>query len=124
MVIRKVLEIDEEKCNGCGLCISPCVEGAITLENGKAKVISDALCDGAGMCLTSCPVGALHLVEREAPAFDERAASENLKKNRAGARTVCYNCAADDQTRALLAVRYQGEDRWVCVRCLPQLIHG
>lgn len=70
---RPIIEIDEEKCNGCGQCILDCAEGALAIVNGKAKLVSDVFCDGLGACL-NCPQGALRLVEREAPEFDEAAA--------------------------------------------------
>lgn len=72
---RPIIEIDEERCNGCGLCITDCAEGALALVNGKAKLISDVYCDGLGACL-NCPQGALSLKTREAPAFDEAAAMQ------------------------------------------------
>jgi NAD-dependent dihydropyrimidine dehydrogenase PreA subunit len=68
--LRKIIEIDEELCNGCGQCISACAESALALVNGKARVISDNLCDGLGACLGECPTGALKIVEREAEDFD------------------------------------------------------
>ena len=70
---RPIIEIDEEKCNGCGQCVLDCAEGALAIIDGKAKLISDIYCDGLGACL-NCPEGALRLVEREAPEFDEEAA--------------------------------------------------
>lgn len=70
---RPIIEIDEERCNGCGQCILDCAEGALAIVNGKAKLISDVYCDGLGACL-NCPQGALSLRTREAPAFDEAAA--------------------------------------------------
>ncbi len=68
---RKIIHIDEEKCNGCGLCVSACAENAIRIINGKAKLISDVLCDGLGACLPHCPTGALSIIEREADEFNE-----------------------------------------------------
>lgn len=72
---RPIIEIDEEKCNGCGQCILDCAEGALAIVNGKAKLISEVYCDGLGACL-NCPQGALSLSMREAPPFDEAAAFE------------------------------------------------
>lgn len=72
-VARDIIEIDEELCDGCGQCIGGCAEGALILENGKAKLISDTYCDGLGNCLGHCPTGALKVIRRRASEFDEKA---------------------------------------------------
>ena len=82
-MIRKIIEINEEKCNGCGLCAKACHENAIGMVNGKAKLLRDDYCDGLGDCLPTCPTGAITFVEREAAAYDEAAVEANKrKKNR------------------------------------------
>lgn len=82
-MIRKIIEINEEKCNGCGLCAKACHENAIGMVNGKAKLLRDDYCDGLGDCLPTCPTGAITFVEREALAYDEAAVEANKrKKNR------------------------------------------
>ncbi|MGI6030224.1 MAG: ATP-binding protein [Eubacteriales bacterium] len=79
-MIRKIIEIDQEKCNGCGACAQACHEGAIGMVNGKAKLLRDDFCDGLGDCLPTCPTGAITFVEREAKAYDEQAVLQHQKQ--------------------------------------------
>ncbi|ABE52386.1 ATP-binding protein [Methanococcoides burtonii] len=122
MVKRMIVKIDEDKCTGCGQCVSPCAEGAIQIIDGKAKVVSEDLCDGMGFCIGICPEGAITIEERQTVEF-------NLEKAEAQPKSTdisisCFSCGAGENERYLLPMRHNLESLWVCTRCLPQLIHG
>ena len=88
-MVRKIIEIDREKCNGCGLCASACHEGAIGMVDGKAQLLRDDYCDGLGNCLPVCPTGAIRFIEREAAAYDEKAVQENMKRAQSATHSGC-----------------------------------
>ncbi len=97
-MIRKIIQIDEEKCNGCGACASACHEGAIGMVNGKAKLMRDDYCDGLGDCLPACPTGAISFTVREAEAYNETAVAENKAKKREGQKLPC-GCPGSNSKR-------------------------
>ena len=90
-MIRRIIRIDEDKCDGCGLCAAACHEGAIGMVDGKAKLLRDDYCDGLGDCLPACPAGAIRFEQREAAAYNEAAVLENKRK--AAAETASTGCA-------------------------------
>ena len=106
-MIRKIIHIDEEKCNGCGACAAACHEGAIGMVHGKAKLMRDDYCDGLGDCLPACPTNAISFVEREAAAYDAAAVMQNKQAKPQGAPLPC-GCPGTQSRRI---EREDGESR-------------
>jgi ferredoxin len=89
---RKIISIDEEKCVGCGNCITSCAEGALAMVDGKARLVSDRFCDGLAACLKECPYGAISIVEREAEDFDKEAVNQHLHETKKPAGSAACTC--------------------------------
>ena len=87
-MLRKIIRIDDEKCNGCGLCATACHEGAIDIIDGKAKLVRENYCDGLGDCLPGCPTGAIAFEEREAPEYDDAAVKRTQEESRKATMTM------------------------------------
>ena len=91
-MLRKIIQIDEDKCTGCGICVDACHEGAIGLVNGKAKLMRDDYCDGLGDCLPTCPTGAISFIEKDTLAYDEEAVKKNMEKRMKESGTMHLGC--------------------------------
>ncbi|GAB4490310.1 MAG: 4Fe-4S binding protein [Thermodesulfovibrionales bacterium] len=89
MAFRKIIRIDEERCNGCGQCVIDCAEAALQIVDGKARLVGEIYCDGLGACLGACPTGALTIVERDAEEFDEHATEKHVEEVRKMKETPC-----------------------------------
>jgi Fe-S-cluster-containing hydrogenase component 2 len=126
MTKREIIEIDDEKCNGCGECIPNCAEGALQIVDGKVQIVSDALCDGLGACLGHCPQGALRIIQREAAPFDEEAVEAHLAQLKQEAAS-CADCQPEARRQWPIALRlvpiaapfFQNADLLIAADCVP-----
>lgn len=107
-VMRKIIEIDEERCDGCGQCVPSCAEGAIQVVDGKARLVAEKYCDGLGACMGECPNGALRIVEREAEDFDEGAVEEYLAHKQEEMETAPMACGCPSNLIQTLSPRAPG----------------
>lgn len=117
-MVRKIIHIDEEKCNGCGLCANACHEAAIEMVDGKAKLIRDDYCDGLGNCLPACPTGAISFIEREAAAYDEEAVKEHVAQRKEAEQiSKLCNWPVQIKLAPLSATYFQGADLLIAADC-------
>jgi NAD-dependent dihydropyrimidine dehydrogenase PreA subunit len=121
MVLRKIVNINEALCNGCGACTPKCAEGALQIVNGKAKIVKEMYCDGLGACIGQCPQGAITVIEREADDFDQKAVHEYLKKVEVKKETKLTPPQWPIQLNLvpLEAPFYQNADLLITADCVP-----
>lgn len=117
MVKRAIVQIDEERCNGCGECIPRCKEGALKIVDRKARLVSDVCCDGLGACLGTCPRDAIRVIERDAPAFDEEATKEYRRAERRPSRL--RNWPVQLNLVNPKAPFFEGADLLIMADCVP-----
>lgn len=117
-MVRKIIQINEEKCNGCASCAEACHEGAIAMIDGKARLMRDDYCDGLGDCLPTCPTGAITFVEREAAAYDEEAVMQNKHKKMQN-KTIGRFACEEQQTASAPALQSQLSQWPVQIKLVP-----
>lgn len=115
-MLRRIIQINEEKCNGCGLCATACHEGAIDMVNGKAKLVRENFCDGLGDCLPECPTGAITFVEKEAPEYDA-AAVEKAKQEKAQIGESLLNWPVQIKLAPVTAPYFEGANLLIAADC-------
>ena len=115
-MLRRIIQINEEKCNGCGLCATACHEGAIDMVNGKAKLVRENFCDGLGDCLPECPTGAITFVEKEAPEYDA-AAVEKTKQEKAQIGESLLNWPVQIKLAPVTAPYFEGANLLIAADC-------
>lgn len=115
-MIRRIIQINEEKCNGCGLCATACHEGAIDMVDGKAKLVRENFCDGLGDCLPECPTGAITFVEKEAPEYDA-AAVEKAKQEKAQISESLLNWPVQIKLAPVTAPYFEGANILIAADC-------
>lgn len=118
-MIRKIIHIDEDKCNGCGICATACHEGAIDIIDGKAKLVRENFCDGMGDCLPACPTGAITFEEREAPAYDEAAVMKAKQSDR-----TLMNWPVQIKLVPVCAPYFDGADLLIAADCTAYAYAG
>lgn len=118
-MIRKIIHIDEDKCNGCGICATACHEGAIDIIDGKAKLVRENFCDGLGDCLPACPTGAITFEEREAPAYDEAAVMKAKQSDR-----TLMNWPVQIKLVPVCAPYFDGADLLIATDCTAYAYAG